>query len=88
MLKQRNTFDYLIMSLLQYQGLIKKEAQKLIDTNIYQLTFEDVDSIKYYATHFGDTAKDKQISNILNRKRTEYFLYLQKQLNNPLFKIN
>lgn len=88
MFKQRNTFDHLIMSLLLYQGLIKKEAQKLIDINIYKLTFEDVDSIKYYATHFGDKAKDKHISNILNRKRTEYFLDLQKQLNNPLFKIS
>ena len=61
--------DQQIIQLMQKQGLIKKEAQELIKNNIYRLSKSDVTKVNNYAQHFGLTAKEKLIDEILELRR-------------------
>ncbi|WP_165313395.1 hypothetical protein [Vibrio ziniensis] len=73
-------FDVLIIELLQQQGLIKKEAEALLKNEVYRLEAEEIQKIKNYATHFGLSAKDKLIQEILDLRRETLFNKLSKQL--------
>lgn len=61
--------DQEIIQLMQKQGLIKKEAQELIKKNIYHLSKNDITKVNSYAQHFGITAKEKLIKEILELRR-------------------
>ncbi|EOX4428320.1 hypothetical protein ACLVXC_002440 [Vibrio alginolyticus] len=61
--------DQQIIRLMQKQGLIKKEAQELIKENIYRLSKNDVTKVNSYAQHFGLTAKENLIDEILELRR-------------------
>lgn len=75
--------DILIIELLQQQGLIKKEAEAYLKKEIYQLELEDIQKVKSYSHHFGSSAKDKLIQEILDLRRETLFKKLAKQSLSP-----
>jgi len=78
MARAAHDIDILIIELLQAQGLIKKEAQAILKREVYQLEQDEIDKIKNYATHFGITAKEKLIQEILDLRRETLFNKLSK----------
>ncbi len=84
MAKKTHPLDRIIIQLLQFQGLIKKEAEAQIQSEVYQLTYSEVVQIKQHALHFGEGAKERLIDELLEKRREALFLKVQNQLNNPL----
>ncbi|MCE0495447.1 hypothetical protein [Vibrio salinus] len=61
--------DQQIIQLLQQQGFIKKEAKEVLKNQVYRLSNNDIVKINNYAQHFGITAKEKLIKEILELRR-------------------
>ncbi|MGD8110080.1 hypothetical protein ACQEXU_03565 [Vibrio sp. TRT 21S02] len=83
MSKRNHPFDKVLIQLLQSQGLIKSEAQQKLQKEVYRLSPPDIERIQYHATHFGESAKQEIIKEILSYKREEYFNRLHDQCNHP-----
>ncbi len=79
MARATHDIDILIIEFLQQQGLIKKEAEAYLKREIYQLQPEEIQKVKNYARHFGLSAKEKLIQEILDLRRERLFNRLSKQ---------
>ncbi len=79
MARATHDMDILIIELLQQQGLIKKEAEAYLKKEIYQLEQEEIQKVKNYSRHFGLSAKEKLIQEILDLRRETLFKKLAKQ---------
>ncbi|MFB9135644.1 hypothetical protein M1D72_00590 [Vibrio sp. AK197] len=84
MAKKTHPLDRIIIQLLQFQGLIKKEAEAQIQSEVYQLNHSEIVQVKQYAQHFGEGAKERLIEELLEQRREALFHKVQNQLNNPL----
>ncbi|KOY40469.1 hypothetical protein [Vibrio parahaemolyticus] len=69
MTKKTTSKDKVIIQHLQKQGLVKREAQETLKHLVYQLNKADVIKLNNYARHFGITAKEKLIAEILELRR-------------------
>ncbi len=83
MARATHDIDILIIELLQNQGLIKKEAEAYLKREIYQLEQEEIQKVKNYARHFGLSAKEKLIQEILDLRRETLFKKLATQNPTP-----
>jgi len=84
MARVTHDFDVLIIELLQQQGFIKKEAEAYLKNEVYRLEPEEIQKIKNYAKHFGLSAKEKLIQEILDLRRETLFNKLSKKLEREL----
>ncbi len=88
MAKKTHQLDRIIIQLLQFQGLIRKEAEAQIQSEVYQLNHAEITQVKQHALHFGEGAKERLIESLLEKRREAFFLKVQNQLNNPLFALD
>ncbi len=88
MAKKTHQLDRIIIQLLQFQGLIKKEAEAQIQSEVYQLNHAEITQIKQHALHFGEGAKERLIEALLEKRREAFFFKVQNQLNNPLLHLD
>ncbi len=61
--------DEKIVQLLQQQGLIKSEVKTRLKSEVYRLQTDEIVKINNYAEHFGLSAKQKLIDEILDLRR-------------------
>lgn len=61
--------DERIVQLLQQQGLIKREVKTRLKSEVYRLQTDEIVKINNYAEHFGLSAKQKLIDEILDLRR-------------------
>ncbi len=87
MARATHDIDILIIEFLQQQGFIKKEAEAYLKREIYQLQPEEIQKVKNYARHFGLSAKEKLIQEILDLRRERLFNKLEKQSKNTKPKV-
>ena len=69
MSREVNPADEVIIKLLQSQGLIKSEAEARLKDEVYRLQPQEIEMVKNYDQHFGSSAKEKLIDEILNLRR-------------------
>lgn len=69
MARKSHRLDDVIIKQLQSSGYVKSEAEAYLKQNVYKLKQEEVTIIKNYAEHFGLTAKERVIEDILEVRR-------------------
>ncbi|MDN3612328.1 hypothetical protein ACODM8_11285 [Vibrio ostreicida] len=69
MARDVHPLDQVIIKKLQSVGFIKSEADAILKRDVYQLESNDIAKIKNYATHFGLSAKERLIDEILELRR-------------------
>ncbi|WP_425666928.1 hypothetical protein ACPUEJ_19615 [Vibrio tubiashii] len=79
MAKRTHELDEVIISELQSHGYIKSEAEAYLKRNVYNLNKSEVATIKNYAEHFGLSAKEKLIEDILELRREKILVKLTVQ---------
>ncbi len=80
MARKINQLDKVIIELLQSQGFIKKEAEACLKREVYQLQPAEITKIKNYDTHFGMSAKDRLIQEILDLRREALYSKLIQEI--------
>lgn len=69
MAREKHPLDHSIIKLLQEKGLVKKEAHAYLKKEVYQLEASDIIKVNNYAAHFGLSAKEKMIEEVLDLRR-------------------
>ncbi|MFM2623572.1 hypothetical protein [Vibrio owensii] len=82
-MRRLHPLDSLLIKLLGKQGLIKREALRHLNDNVYRLTPEEIELAKQEESRAGQKAKEAYIEQLLERKREAFFTKLNHQLNAP-----